>query len=41
MKQLDFKYEPPKIEVIEVEVEGGFCTSGNGPDTYRGFDFGN
>lgn len=40
MKQLDFKYEPPKIEVIEVEVEGGFCTSGGfGPDTGEGYNF--
>ena len=26
-------YEPPMIEVIEVEVEGGFCTSGYGLDS--------
>ena len=27
MKQRNFMYEPPMIEVIEVEVEGGFATS--------------
>ena len=30
MKQRDFMYEPPKVEVIEVEVEGGFAISGYG-----------
>lgn len=33
MKQRDFMYEPPIIEVIEVEVEGGFATSGYGNDS--------
>ena len=26
-------YEPPKVEVIEVEVEKGFATSGYGPNS--------
>ena len=26
-------YEPPKVEVIEVEVEQGFATSGYGPNS--------
>ena len=26
-------YEPPKVEVIEVEVESGFAISGSGPDS--------
>ena len=26
-------YEPPMIEVIEVEVEGGFAVSGYGSDS--------
>ena len=26
-------YEPPMVEVIEVEVEGGFAVSGYGPDS--------
>ena len=26
-------YEPPKVEVIEVEVEGGFAISGYGHDS--------
>ena len=33
MKQRDFMYEPPKVEVIEVEVEGGFAISGYGQDS--------
>ena len=33
-------YEPPKVEVIEVEVEGGFATSGQGYDTYEEYEFG-
>ena len=33
MKSEQFIYKPPKIEVIEVEVEGGFCTSGYGPNS--------
>ena len=33
MKSKEIFYEPPTIEVIEVEVEGGFCTSGYGPDS--------
>ena len=28
MKQRNFMYEPPMIEVIEVEVESGFAVSG-------------
>ena len=26
-------YEPPKVEVIEVEVESGFAITGNGNDS--------
>ena len=26
-------YEPPMVEVIEVEVEKGFAVSGYGPDS--------
>ena len=26
-------YESPKVEVIEVEVEGGFAISGHGQDS--------
>lgn len=35
-------YEPPKVEVIEVEVEGGFATSisGQAEDTYEEYEFG-
>lgn len=33
-------YEPPKVEVIEVEVEGGFCVSGYGDDTNEEYEFG-
>ena len=33
MKQRDFMYEPPIIEVIEVEVEGGFAVIGYGSDS--------
>ena len=33
MKQRDFMYEPPKVEVIEVKVEGGFAISGYGQDS--------
>lgn len=33
MKQRNFMYEPPIIEVIEVEVEGGFAVSGYGSDS--------
>ena len=40
MKSKEFFYEPPMIEVIEVEVEGGFCMSGQGTDTNNDYDFG-
>ena len=40
MKQRDFMYESPKVEVIEVEVEGGFAISGYGDDTYDDYEFG-
>ena len=40
MKQRDFMYEPPKVEVIEVEVEGGFAISGYGDDIYDDYEFG-
>ena len=33
MKQRNFMYEPPMIEVIEVEVESGFAVSGYGSDS--------
>ena len=33
-------YEPPKVEVIEVEVEGGFAASGYGSDSDDSYDFG-
>ena len=33
MKSKEFFYEPPMIEVLEVEVEGGFATSGYGNDS--------
>ena len=33
MKSKEFFYEPPMIEVLEVEVEGGFATSGYGSDS--------
>ena len=31
MKSKEFFYEPPMIEVIEVEVEGGFAVSNGYP----------
>lgn len=32
MKKMDFiKYEAPEMEIIEVEVEAGFCNSPNCP----------
>ena len=33
MKSKEIFYEPPMVEVIEVEVEGGFAVSGSGPDS--------
>jgi hypothetical protein len=33
MKQRNFMYESPMIEVIEIEVEGGFAVSGYGSDS--------
>ena len=30
---MKYDYEPPKVEVIEVEVEGGFAISGYGQDS--------
>ena len=33
-------YEAPKVEVIEVEVEKGFATSGYGNDTEDYYGFG-
>ncbi len=33
MKQQNLNYEPPMIEVVDVEVEGGFAVSGYGPDS--------
>ena len=33
MKSKEFFYEPPMVEVIEVEVESGFAVSGYGPDS--------
>ena len=40
MKQRECTYEPPMIEVVEVEVEDGFCMSGQGTDTNNDYDFG-
>ena len=34
MKRKEIFYEPPMIEVIEVEVESGFAVSGYGSDSY-------
>ena len=31
MKSKEFFYEPPTIEVIEVEVEKGFAITGSAP----------
>ena len=33
MKSKKFFYEPPMVEVIEVEVESGFAVSGYGSDS--------
>ena len=33
MKGKEFFYEPPMIEVLEVEVESGFAVSGYGSDS--------
>ena len=33
-------YEPPLVEVTEVEVEKGFAMSGQGTDTNNDYDFG-
>ena len=33
MKSEEIFYEPPMIEVLEVEVESGFAISGSGPDS--------
>ena len=33
MKSKEIFYEPPMVEVIEVEGEGGFAISGNGSDS--------
>ena len=38
-KEKSQNYEPPMIEVIEVEVEGGFAISGQGTDTNNDYDF--
>ena len=38
MKREEIFYEPPMIEVIEVEVESGFAVSGYGSDSYD-FEF--
>ena len=40
MKSKEIFYEPPMIEVIEVEVEGGLAISGQGTDTNNDYDFG-
>ena len=32
-KEKSQNYEPPMVEVIEVDVEGGFAVSGYGPDS--------
>ena len=33
MKSEEIFYEPPMIEVLEVEVESGFAISGSGQDS--------
>ena len=33
MKSKEFFYEPPMVEVIEEEVEGGYAVSGYGFDS--------
>ena len=33
MKERDFIYETPNVEVIEVKLEGGFAISGYGDDS--------
>ena len=40
MKSKEIFYEPPMVEVLEVEVEGGFAISGQGTDTNNDYDFG-
>ena len=40
MDRKEIFYEPPKIEVIKVAVEGGFAVSGYGNDTENDYDFG-
>ena len=40
MKKENLEYEPPLVEVIEVEVEKGFAISGQGTDTNNDYDFG-
>ena len=40
MKKENLDYEPPLVEVIEVEVEKGFAMSGQGTDTNTDYDFG-
>ena len=39
-QQLMAAYEPPKVEIIEVEVEKGFALSGQASDTYEEYEFG-
>ena len=39
-QQLVAAYEPPKVEIIEVEVEKGFALSGQGTDTSGDHEFG-
>ena len=39
-KEKSQNYEPPMVEVIEVDVEGGFAVSGDGSDSDES-DFGN
>ena len=39
-KEKSQNYEPPMVEVIEVDVEGGFAVSGQGTDTNNDYDFG-
>ena len=33
MKQQEFTYMPPMIDMSKVEVESGFAVSGYGPDS--------
>ena len=39
-KHSEMHYESPEVEIVEIEVEKGFATSGDGEDgNYRTLDF--